>query len=245
MTVAFVTGGSRGIGFAIASRLAEAGWDITLVARGEGGVRAAGDRLATFGTAIHPVAADLGTGSGVEAATEAHLAAHAGRTDAVVLCAGTGWAAPIDSYPVEKLDQQVALNFVGPFLTVQRLLPSLRHTAAAHQDARGTKIVVLASIAGTAADGGLAPYSATKAALISLCDSISSSEWEHGVTATAVSPGFVDTDMTAWVRDRVDPASMIHAADVAEMTMAVLRLSRQATVRNVVIHRSGADAWRA
>jgi NAD(P)-dependent dehydrogenase (short-subunit alcohol dehydrogenase family) len=96
-----------------------------------------------------------------------------------------------------------------------------------------------------ASEAGLSVYGATKAALISLCQSITVEEAAHGVTATAISPGYVDTDMTAWIRDRLDPADMIAVQDIVELAIAVSRLSRNAAVPNIVVTRPGAQLWRA
>jgi len=65
------------------------------------------------------------------------------------------------------------------------------------------------------------------------------------VNATAISPGYVDTDMTAWIRDRLDPAEMIRVDDIAEIALAICRLSRYAAVPNIVVTRPGANLWRA
>jgi NADP-dependent 3-hydroxy acid dehydrogenase YdfG len=69
--------------------------------------------------------------------------------------------------------------------------------------------------------------------------------FDHGVTATAISPGYVDTDMTAWIRDQIPPAEMITADDIAELTLAVCRLSRHAAIPNIVVTRPGPQLWRA
>jgi NAD(P)-dependent dehydrogenase (short-subunit alcohol dehydrogenase family) len=106
-------------------------------------------------------------------------------------------------------------------------------------------VIAVASISGVAAEPGLAAYGATKAALISLCESITVSEGAGGVTATAISPGYVDTDMTAWIRDQISPADMITPDDIAELTLAVCRLSRHCAVPNIVVTRPGPLLWRA
>jgi NAD(P)-dependent dehydrogenase (short-subunit alcohol dehydrogenase family) len=106
-------------------------------------------------------------------------------------------------------------------------------------------VIAIASITGVAAEPGLAAYDATKAALNSLCESITVSEAEHGVTACAISPGFVNTDMSAWIHDRLEPAHMITVQDIAVLAHAVCQLSRHAAVPNVVVTRPGPSLWRA
>ena len=125
-------------------------------------------------------------------------------------------------------------------------MPTPRPSPAAIDEPHpGAKIIAIASITGTASEPGLAAYGATKAALISLCESITASEGTAGVNATAISPGYVDTDMTAWIRDRLDPAEMIRVDDIAEIALTICRLSRYAAIPNIVVTRPGGNLWRA
>lgn len=154
-----------------------------------------------------------------------------------------GWAGSLDGYPLRRLDAQYAINLRGPFLLVQRLLPALR--AAAGSSDHGARVIAVASLTGMAAETGLAAYGATKAALISLCESITVAEGDSGVTATALSPGYVNTDMASWVRDRIDPATMIATGDIAELVACLTRLSRYAAIPNIPVTRPGPQLWRA
>jgi NAD(P)-dependent dehydrogenase (short-subunit alcohol dehydrogenase family) len=70
-------------------------------------------------------------------------------------------------------------------------------------------------------------------------------ESARGVSATAISPGYVDTDMTAWKHGELEPSAMLPTADIAEMVLAVSRLSARAMVPNIVISRFGDQLWRA
>lgn len=240
--VALVTGGSRGIGGAIAASLGRSGFDLTIAARDQAQLESAAASLRESGGRVDAVVADMADESQIAALAAAHVESF-NRLDALVLAAGTGTAGPFESFPVRRLDSQFAVNVRGPFLLIQRLLPLLRATAA--RATRGAKIIAIASITGVAAEPGLGAYGASKAALISLCESITVTEASTGVSATAVSPGYVNTDMAAWVRDRIDPAQMITADDVAELVLAVCRLSRHAVVPNVVLTRPGEQLWRA
>ena len=86
-------------------------------------------------------------------------------------------------------------------------------------------MIAIASLAGVVAEAGLASYGASKAALIALCESITVEEAGSGVTATAISPGYVDTEMSAWITERIPTAEMITADDVAQLALAACRLS--------------------
>jgi NAD(P)-dependent dehydrogenase (short-subunit alcohol dehydrogenase family) len=218
---ALVTGGSSGIGFAIASMLRENGFALTLASRTREKVEAAAETLGA-----HAVAADVANADDCRRLVDEHRAKH-GRLDVLVNSAGIGIAGPIDEMETKHIDLLLNVNLRGTILVTAAALPLLR-------EARGL-IVNLASIAGTGPAGPLAVYGATKAAVISLTSSLNSTEAKYGVRATALSPGFVDTPMAAWAP--IPPEQMIRPEDCAEVVHALLRLSPSARIPNVVIER--------
>jgi len=233
---ALITGASRGIGRAIAERLAAMGYDLTLTGRRRDTLQDVARDLAGTDARIEIAAADMAVEEEVRGL--ARDAGRLGSLDLLVLCAGVGTSGPVADYPMQRFDRQVAVNLRAPFLLIRECLPLLRTSAAAHP-ARGARIVAVASVAGVLPEPGLAAYGATKAALISLCRSVNAEESRHGVSATAISPGYVDTEMTAWVRDRVDPAEMIKPSDIAGLVAAIASLSAQAIVPHVMVTRPG------
>jgi NAD(P)-dependent dehydrogenase (short-subunit alcohol dehydrogenase family) len=241
---ALVTGGSRGIGARIAERLARDGAGVTIAARTEDTLRETARRCsADTGADVHAVPARMNDPDQVRALAAAH-AEHFGRLDLLVLSAGTGTAGRVADMPATTYERMLDVNLRGPLTLIQECLPLLRATAATQPD-RGAKIVAIASITGVAGEAGLAAYGASKAALISLCETVSLEESAAGVSATAISPGYVDTDMTAWKRDELDRSAMLTTDDVAELVLAVSRLSANAVVPNIVISRAGPALWRA
>ncbi|MFE2432412.1 SDR family NAD(P)-dependent oxidoreductase [Streptomyces sp. NPDC059373] len=240
---ALITGASRGIGRAIAQRLAAEGFDLTVSARAEGPLKEAAGQLRAYGHRVEAVTADMADETQVETLAQAHLDRH-DNLDVLVLAAGVGMGGELSGYPLHRLDTMFTVNLRGPLLLVQQLLPALR-AAGSSPSGLGAKVIAIASITGVASEPGLAAYGATKAALISLCESITVAEGERGVSATALSPGYVDTDMTAWVHDRIDPTEMIRTDDIAELALSISRLSRHAAVPNVVVTRAGGPLWRA
>ena len=240
---ALITGGSRGIGRAIAAGLAAAGYGVTVSARDKDTLEAAAHELESSGSPALAVPGDMAVEDDVRALARAH-AERFGRLDVLVLGAGVGTAGDWAGYSMKRFDKQVAVNLRSPFLLVSECLELMRSTAKT-EPARGAKVIALASITGVVSEPSLAAYGATKAALISLCQSLCVDESANGVSATAISPGYVDTDMTAWVRDRLDPQSMIAAEDIAEMALALTRLSARTVVPHVVMARAGAELWRA
>ncbi|RBY85992.1 SDR family oxidoreductase [Blastococcus sp. TF02A-26] len=239
---ALVTGASRGIGRAIAERLAGEGFDLTITARDAEALERVRDDLVPSGSTVLAQVADVRDVDQVHELARAHLDVHRG-VDLVVVAAGMGVGGDdLATFPLRRLDAMLDVNLRAPFALVQALLPALREAGTTEH---GGKVIALASITGVASEPGLAAYGASKAALISLCESITVAEAGNGVSATAISPGFVDTDMAAWVHDRIPTAGMIRPSDVAEMVIAVARLSRNAAVPNIVLTRPGPNVWRA
>ena len=98
---------------------------------------------------------------------------------------------------------------------------------------------------GIASEPGLAAYGAAKAALISLCQSVNAEESAAGITATAIAPGYVDTEMSAWVHDRIDPAQIIPPADIADLVLALAQLSARSVIPLIAMSRAGETHWQA
>jgi short-subunit dehydrogenase len=238
-----VTGASGGIGRAIAQRLAAAGFSLTLSGRRTDSLDEVAHGLAGTGVELDTVAADMAAENDVRRLAHRH-AQRFGAMDLLVLCAGFGTSGALAGYPVHRFDRQVTVNLRNPFVLVQECLPALRRAAAAHPE-RGARIVAIASLTGVAAEPGLAAYGATKAALISLCQSINVEESAAGISATAIAPGWVDTEMSSWVHDRIDPADMIEPGDIAELVAVLTRLSGRAVVPSILIARRGETQWRA
>ncbi|PBC39492.1 short-chain dehydrogenase [Rhodococcus sp. ACS1] len=241
---ALVTGASRGIGYEIARRLAGQGCELTISARRRDGLLEAVDKLRSeFGVNVHPVVANLANDADVAEVVNAHEGRY-GALDLLVLNAGVGAAGTVAELSVKHYDLVLNVNLRSQFLLVQKALPMLRK-AAATRPSSGARVVALASITGVAAEAGLSAYGASKAALISLCETLSLEEAANGVSATAISPGFVATDMTAQMDKTVDVDSMLRASDVAELVVALSHLSAKAVVPNIVISRAGPAIWRA
>lgn len=241
---ALVTGGSRGIGAEVARRLAQEGFQLTIAARNQDVLDETAARLREeTGVEVNPVVAQMNDLDQVRALVQAHADRFDG-LHALVLSAGTGTAGAVADMPVKTYERMLDVNFRAPITLIQAALPLLRKSAQ-DDPRRGAKIIALASITGVAGEAGLAAYGATKAALISLCETVSLEESGNGVSATAISPGYVDTDMTAWKRDVLDQSTMLSTADIAELVLAVTRLSRNAVVPNIVISRAGDQLWRA
>lgn len=239
-----VTGATRGIGLGIATRLAEQGHKLTINARDPQRLDSVAHSLRAAGAEDVVVAAgDLGDPSVVDQILTTHEA-HFDTLDALVLNAGFGSSGSIADYPLRRLDKTLEINLKAPLTLLQRALPMLRAAAVA-DPRRGAKVVALSSITGQYAEAGLAVYGATKAALISLIETLNAEESINGVTATAIAPAFVDTDMATWIHDRIPPEAMIQVNDIVEMVDMLLRLSSRAVVPKIVVGRSGTTSYHA
>jgi NAD(P)-dependent dehydrogenase (short-subunit alcohol dehydrogenase family) len=222
---ALVTGGSSGIGLAIARMLRDEGFDLTLVSRRPEKVEAAAAELSAAA-----VAANMAEAEDCARVVAEHRDRF-GRLDVLVNSAGVGIGGTVEDLPLKSLDLQLDVNLRGLFLVTQAAIPALR-------ESRGW-IVNLASIAGTVPTPGLATYGATKAAVIALTRSLNEELDAAGVRAIALCPGFVDTPMAQW--SGIEPADMIRPEDCAEVVRMCLRLSPQARIPQVVIERMGSS----
>jgi NAD(P)-dependent dehydrogenase (short-subunit alcohol dehydrogenase family) len=224
-SAALVTGGSSGIGLAIARLLREEGYDLTLVSRQQEKIEAA---AAELGAAA--VAANVADPDDCARAVAEHRERF-GRIDVLVNSAGVGIGGTVEDLDLKKLDLQLDINLRGLFLVTQAAIPLLR-------ESRGW-IVNLASIAGTLPTPGLATYGATKAAVISLTRSLNAELDADGVRSIAICPGFVDTPMAQW--SGLEHEEMIRPEDCAEVVRMCLRLSPTARIPQVVIERMGSS----
>ena len=204
--VALVTGGSSGIGRAIARALAGAGARVVLVARGADALAQTAGQLRAGGAEAAWVSADLGDRASLaDGAREA--AAHFGEPDILVNCAGINLRPPMSGLTMAEWDQTIAVNLTAPFLLGQRFGPPMAE--------RGWgRIINVASQQAVRAFGNSGAYGASKGGLASLTRSQSEAWAARGVCCNAVSPGFVITPLTREAAS--DPA---RSAALAARTM--------------------------
>lgn len=227
MSSALVTGGSSGIGLAIARMLREEDYGVTLASRTAEKVKAAAD-----GLGAHPVVANVAHEEDCRRVVAEHRDRFGG-LDVLVNSAGIGIGGSAEQLVTRHVDLQLAVNLRGLLLVTREALPLLRAS-------RGW-IVNVASIAGTVPTPGLLVYGATKAAVIAATRTLNEELDRDGVRAVALCPGFVDTAMAQWSGLAAD--EMIRPEDCAEVVRMCLRLSPRARVPQVVVERVGtADA---
>jgi NAD(P)-dependent dehydrogenase (short-subunit alcohol dehydrogenase family) len=232
---ALVTGGSSGIGLAIARGLGEDGYALTLSARRPEKLEAAAEGLRADGLEVKSVPTQMTDDGEIAALVAAHRDAY-GRMDVLVNSAGVGIGEAMDQITAKKLDIQVGANLRGLILATSASLPMLREAGAEHGKAL---IVNLASVAGKVGQPWLSVYSATKAGVIGFSQATQKENDGHGLQVTALCPGFVDTPMTEFVRGQVAQEEMIRPEDIAAAVRFLLSTSPACLVPEIVFMRPG------
>lgn len=194
--VAIVTGGARGIGWAIGCRLATDGWTVVAVDLVPGNTELDGSEIAFRELDVRdPDAVD---------ATFAEIASSYGRLDLLVNNAGIQIHGPTESIATESWRAVVDVNLHGTFNCLQS-------AGRIMLQAGSGSIVNIASLAAARGSAGRAPYAATKAAIVSLTQT-AGTEWAaRGVRVNAVGPGYIDTGVyqAAVAKGQLDPAAIL------------------------------------
>jgi NAD(P)-dependent dehydrogenase (short-subunit alcohol dehydrogenase family) len=232
---AIVTGASRGIGLAIARMLAEEGHALTLAARRPEPLEEAAAKLRDAGAEVEAVAGNMADEEDVQQVVAAHRERF-GRLDVLVNSAGVGIGAPLAEVQTKRLDLQLDVNIRAIVLFYRECAALLRAAGGEH----GRALVVnLSSIAGKSGQGWLSVYSATKAAVIGWTQAMNKELNSEGIKSVALCPGFVDTDMTEFIREHVKPEEMIRPEDIAEAVRFLLRVSPACVVPEIIFQRPG------
>jgi 3-oxoacyl-[acyl-carrier protein] reductase len=211
--IALVTGGSRGIGAAIAKRLAADGAEVAITySKGSDAAASVIRAIEGAGGKAIAIQADATDAKAVQAAV-AKTVSSLGKLDVLVNNAGTAIPRKFEETTLEELDQVINLNIRGVFVTTQAALKHMND---------GGRIVTIGSCVGERMmTPGLVPYSATKAAIRMFTQGLSREVGERGITVNNVQPGPIDTDL--------NPA----AGDWAVPQKAATALNRYGTVDEV------------
>jgi len=231
---ALITGGSSGIGLAVARALGEDGYGLTVSARRPDKLRAAVEELREAGLEVEAAPANMAEEEHIKSLVEGHRERF-GRLDVLMNNAGVGIGGPVAEAETKKLDMQLDVNLRAVYLTTREALPMLKEAGAEHGKAL---IANTASIAGKHGEGWLAAYSATKAGVVGLTQALHSEHGKDGIQATALCPAFVATAMTDWV-DGVPKEEMIQPEDIAEAVRYLLRTTPACVVPEIQFIRPG------
>ena len=185
---AVVTGGSRGIGAAIAMALAERGASLTLMARSLGDLRSHAAALQQYGGTVQILECSVADEVGVERAFHRAVAG-LGAVKILINNAGTARSANFGATSRALWDQMIGVNLTGTFLCTQQVLPAM---LAAGEG----RIVNVASTAGLRGYKTMTAYCAAKHGVIGFTRALALETAKHGITVNAVCPGYTDTDLT-------------------------------------------------
>jgi NAD(P)-dependent dehydrogenase (short-subunit alcohol dehydrogenase family) len=187
--VVLITGAAKGIGAAIADKLAYDGMHVLIGDIDEAQARSKADELTRAGMSAAPLLLDVGDAGAIAKAFET-IDRQWGRCDIVVNNAGIAKTFPFVEFPLDSWQTHLAINVTGVLLCAQ-------HGARLMMRNRWGRIINVASVAGMRAVGvGRTGYGTSKAAVIGLTRQMAVELAEHGITANAIAPGPVDTPMT-------------------------------------------------
>jgi 3-oxoacyl-[acyl-carrier protein] reductase len=218
--VALVTGGSRGIGAAIAKRLAADGASVAITyAKDASAASAVVKTIELAGGKAVAIQADAADATAVKSAVEKAVATF-GRLDVLVNNAGTAIPKPFEETTLEEIDRVVNINIRGVFVTTQAALQHMND---------GGRIINIGSAVGERVQvPGLVPYSATKGAVKIFTQALSREVGSRKITVNNVQPGPIDTDLNPASGDWAVPQKAVtalnrygHVDDIASMVAFV------------------------
>jgi 3-oxoacyl-[acyl-carrier protein] reductase len=213
--VAFVTGGSRGIGRATAEVLADLGAHVVLTyVGGEAQAREAVEGIVHAGGKAEAIRVDVSDSAAVEAAIQ-DAAKRLGRLDVLVANAGISIDGLLLRIKDEDFDRVLNVNLRGA-------VASARAAIKVMMRAKTGRVIFVSSVVGEMGNPGQTTYAASKAALLGVAKSLAKEYASRGITVNAVTPGYVDTDMTS---------SM--TGEAREKTVAGIPLGRTGTAREI------------
>ena len=197
--VAVVTGAGRGIGHAIAVRLASEGARVASVSRSEVNARRTADEInARHADAARPYAVDVTDHAAVQQIS-ARILEEFGRVDILINNAGVTRDGLSMRMSIEDWETVIDTNLKGAFSFTQAVMRSMIKR-------RSGRIINISSVAGLSGNAGQANYAASKAGLIGLTKTLARELASRGITVNAVAPGFIVTDMTDILSDQIKEA---------------------------------------
>ena len=218
--IALITGGSRGIGAAIAKRLAADGANVAITyTKGTDAAASVVQEIERAGGKAMAIQADATDANAVKAAVEKTVATY-GRLDVLVNNAGTAIPKPFEEATLEELDRVLDINLRGLFVATQAALKHLRE---------GGRIIMIGSAVGERVlTPGLVPYAATKGAVKIFTQGLAREVGSRGITVNNVQPGPIDTDLNPATGDWAVPQKAVtalnrygHVDDIAAMVAFV------------------------
>jgi NAD(P)-dependent dehydrogenase (short-subunit alcohol dehydrogenase family) len=229
LSVALITGASRGIGAATARAFAAAGYHLLLVARPSEEFHRLADVLRTDGTRVETAEIDLSDPTSIGPGLS-ELCSRGLVPSVVVNNAGAAWTGPLSDMPVDRWQWLLQLNLTSVFQVCQSVVPLLR-------SAGGGLIVNVSSHAARNAFPGWGAYCASKAALASLSRCLAEEERVHGIRVTTLTLGSVNTPLwdSETVQSSFDRRAMLSADQVARTLLFLAEQPHQQVVEDLTL----------
>jgi len=203
--IALITGGSRGIGAAIAKRLAADGANVAITyTKGADAAASVVKEIEGVGRKAIAIQADAADADAVEAAVEKTVATF-GRLDVLVNNAGSAIPKRFEETTLEELDRLIGINVRGVFVATQAALK--------HMQSGGRIIMIGSAVGERALTPGLVPYSATKGAVKMFAQGLSREVGSRGITVNNIQPGPIDTDLNPAAGEWAVPQRAVTALD--------------------------------
>ena len=212
--VAYITGGSKGIGFGIAKTLFENGMRVAITSRSLAAAKEAAALLTNDAARVLALESDASSLTSEINAVKA-VKAHFGQLDVVVANAGVGHFAPIESLSEEDWKSTIDTNLTGVFNTVKASIEALKASQG--------YIITIASLAGTNFFENGAAYNASKFGLVGFSQAIMLDLRKYGIKVTTIMPGSVATFFNNHVPDNAD-AWKIQPEDIGQLVLDLLNM---------------------
>jgi NAD(P)-dependent dehydrogenase (short-subunit alcohol dehydrogenase family) len=230
---AIVTGASRGIGRVIAETLAAEGYSLTISARRPVALDETVTSLRAAGHDVQSVTANIAEEDAVREIVDRHRHRF-GRLDVLVNNAGVGIGAQAGEHLTKHIDLQLGVNLRAIILFYREALDLLRQAGAEHGHAL---VINMASIAGKSPQPWLSVYSAAKAGAVAYTRAMNRELVRDGVKSVAFCPGFVDTDMSDFIKGEIAVDDMLRTQDIAAAVRLVLQVSNPCVIPEIMFAR--------
>lgn len=232
--IAWILGGSRGIGFACAEALARDGFRVVISGRDVGRLREACGKLQDFGVEVYGEPCDITSEESVHAAYIAIAMTFGAAPHVLINSAGISPWSVFSETTTEEFDEVIATNTRGVFLTSREVLPAM------YERGDGA-IVQILSVASIKAYKNGAAYVASKFATLGFTNALREEAREHGVRVIAVLPGATETELWDEAERTQFHERMMQPEDIALSVLHALKQPRRALVEEILLRPIGGD----
>lgn len=223
--VAYITGAGKGIGKAIALRLAQEGVHVGLLSRTSTDLAQVAEDASAFGVTVGTATSDIADRGQVEAAVT-RLRQTVGPADILINNAGIGTFGKLIDMPPDEWERIIRVNLLGTYYVTRAVLPDMIARS-------GGNIINISSSAGERASATTSAYSASKFGLMGMTESLMQEVRKHNIRVTALSPSTVNTELAAQAGLPIgDEEHMMQPEDVAELVITMLNLPKRVFVKN-------------